>query len=152
MSTLARTVAAGTLAAAGIIGTVAAPHAAAEGGRETYDLCVAYLYINDVRECVRGGGYAIGQVDWNNRTATVTGHVVGGSSRGYTTAIFEAFDANDIKRDSTTRTASGRATRSYEFLIGPPDLRGGITRIKLTVCVYVDASRTCSNPPLQITE
>lgn len=92
-----------------------------------------------------------GTITWNNRTANISGWVVDGAVGGdSTTVFFEAF-AGSVKIDSTTRTQNTSSTsgsfRDFNFSIGDPNLRGGIDRIKVTVCINGGGgSRSCGNP------
>lgn len=144
MSRLGPVIASGVLAGAGLI-VAAAPQAAA-ASPDSFFVCVQDQCHNPPQF-----GFARGDITWHNRTATITGRVVYGADTGggYTTVIFEAFDANNVKRDSDTRTVNGGdpdGRRDFEFGIGDTNLVGGITRIKTTVCdYYPSGARLCSS-------
>jgi hypothetical protein len=83
--------------------------------------------------------WTIGTITWNNRTAYVSGDVFVGSDWDCGQAVFEAF-AGSTKIEVQTRTACWttypEGYRHFGFNIGDPDLRGGINRIKITICNY----------------
>jgi hypothetical protein len=83
-----------------------------------------------------------------------TGSDCDANGMDFTTAFFEAY-AGSTEIDSTTRTANRNSPsfgspRPYTFVIGNPDLVGGINRIKITVC-WVNTSLEayyCTTPPV----
>ncbi len=107
-------------------------------------------------DCDADAGRASGTITWGNRTAVISGQVWDTDANGmdFTTAFFEAY-AGSTEIDSTTRTANRNSPsfgspRPYTFVIGNPDLVGGINRIKITVC-WVNTSLEayyCTTPPV----
>lgn len=79
---------------------------------------------------------AEGTVTWHNRTATITGNVINGHGAS-ATAFFRAY-AGSTKIDQTTRTASGVSTTPFSFVIGDPNLVGGINKITISIQHYAD--------------
>ncbi|MEU0093124.1 hypothetical protein [Kribbella sp. NPDC006257] len=75
-----------------------------------------------------------GSITWGQRTAIVTGKVINGEG-GSATAAFSAY-AGSKRIDHTTRTASGVSTTPFSFVIGDPNLVGGINRISETMGVF----------------
>jgi hypothetical protein len=101
-------------------------------------------------------GYTDGEITWYNRTASLSGRVVGPVLSqncdyiSHTTAFFEAY-AGTTKIDSQTRTLTRGDIDNVRpfgpFTIGDPDLVGGINRIKITVCDnFDDGGRACGPP------
>ena len=87
-----------------------------------------------------------GDIYWYNRTAEIEGVVYDRVSGTSTVAVFEAF-VGETKTSSTTRTAddeAGQELRQFGFTIGDSDMRGDLTRIKISVChYYKTAAKTC---------
>ena len=75
-----------------------------------------------------------GTVTWHNRTATITGKVTNGLG-GSATGTFIAY-AGTTTIDRTTRTASGVSTTPFSFVIGDPDLVGGINKVRIVITHY----------------
>jgi hypothetical protein len=126
-----RAIVAGVLASAGVVLGLQVP-AYAAWPSDSYRVNFAYFPPTGIIWY-----YAIGGVNWSNRTAYVSGDVYDVDGMVMTsTVVFEAYAAS-TKIDSQTRTAdqfgSTGSPRHYGFTIGDPDKPGGIDRIKITV-------------------
>jgi hypothetical protein len=134
MRTLLRRAAATAAVTAGI----------AAGGAVVPAAATVQYAVDSFRTCMdwdtaATGGCVIraeGSVTWHNRTATITGKVINGHGQS-ATAFFRAY-AGSTKIDETTRTASGVSTTPFSFVIGDPDLVGGINRITISIQHYAD--------------
>lgn len=73
-------------------------------------------------------------VIWLNRTARVQGHIDDLAGDGLSTTVFVEAYAGAKKIAGTTRTASDWESVDFNFVIGDPNLVGGIDRIKLQIC------------------
>ncbi|WP_344488817.1 hypothetical protein [Streptomyces enissocaesilis] len=112
-------------AAPSALASTEAGPSAASWANDPFDVCS--------KDCVLGGAW--GTVIWGNRTATVQGGVADWTTVG-TTVHFEAF-AGSTKIDTESRgvvNSSAYGEKPYNFVIGNPDLPGGIDRVRITVC------------------
>ena len=118
MRTLLRRAAATAAATAGI---------AAGGAVAPAEATVQYT-VDNVFVCISTtcNVRVVGTITWHNRTATITGDVINGVG-GSATATFTAYAGSFVAE--TTRTASGVSTKPFSFVIGDPNLVGGINRI-----------------------
>jgi hypothetical protein len=96
------------------------------------------------------GGQTYGTITWFNRTVGVNGFVFD-QGPGSTTAYFEAF-AGTRKIDSDNKTADDSPhnpipnPRAISIPLGDPNLRGGVDRVKITVCFNLPSGRSCGDP------
>lgn len=81
-------------------------------------------------------GQATVEIAWLNRSARLQGHVDDLAEDHRSTTLYVTAYAGDRQIAGTTRTASDGSWpgRDFNFVIGDPDLVGGIDRIKLQVC------------------
>jgi hypothetical protein len=134
----------GAAALIGVCATMGTALPARAAAPDFFQICLSW-----------SGGLCIegveGDITWHNRTATVTG-IVQDNGEGYATGYFEAF-AGDTEIDSTTRSADDTGSlgtpRAFSFVIGDPNLRGGIDRIKIQFCNIIDGYQYCLAPDHQ---
>jgi len=131
---LRRIYAAMVIAITAIAGSVVAASPASASGTSNFYVCGP----------LAGCSYeaTFGQIIWHNRTATVQGEAW---NDGVTTtiAVFQAYAGSTLIDSESVSVVEG--SLPINFNIGDPDLRGGINRIKITVC-YEPAPRECGNP------
>ena len=122
-------VAATIAAAAGLTAVPASVASTADAGRY-FMLCMAH-------NCPTPS-YVYGWITWYQRTVNLTGRVSSDStpSTEYLQARFQAFAGTRQIGPTQTRTATagnGWAI-DYSFVMGDPDLVGGVNKIKITLC------------------
>jgi hypothetical protein len=97
-------------------------------------------FINN--PCRDTDNYTAGRLTWYNRTVNVSGSVFNSGYYGVS-AVFDAFQGS-TRIDSQARGAGRGQQKSFGFDMGDPNLSGGVDRIRITLCVYYNATEhTC---------
>jgi hypothetical protein len=92
----------------------------------------------DYYACVSEGcpsNYGWGTITWYNRTAGISGYVVHPAGVDYVTQVnIDAFQGSTLVEHQWRTVQMADHLLGYGFVIGDPNLGGGIDRIRVTVC------------------
>jgi hypothetical protein len=93
--------------------------------------------------------YANGTITWYNRTAGISGYVRQAANSGLVTQVnIDAFQGSTLIEHQARTVQEANYELGYGFVIGDPNLGGGIDRIRVTVCLIFlnPTDKVCGTP------